>query len=55
MSTKPLRRLGLRSVQSFLQHGPARVFRESALGYDPRFASLGPHVRLEGYWQSEKF
>ena len=55
MSTKPLRRLGLRSVQSFLQHGPARVFRESALGYDPRFASLGPHVRLKGYWQSEKF
>ena len=55
MSTKPLRRLGLRSVQSFLQHGPARVFRESALGYDPRFASLGPHVRFKGYWQSEKF
>ena len=40
MSTKPLRLLGLSSVQSFLQHGPARVFRESALGYDPRFASL---------------
>ena len=55
MSTRPLRRLGLRSVQSFLQHGPARVFRESALGYDTRFASLGPHVRLKGYWQSEKF
>ena len=55
MSTRPLRRLGLRSVQSFLQHGPARVFRETALGYDPRFASLGPHVRLKGYWQSEKF
>jgi len=55
MSTKPLRRLGLRSVQSFLQHGPARVFRESALGYDPRFASLGPHARLKGYWQSEKY
>ena len=55
MSTKPLRRLGLRSAQSFLQHGPARVFRESALGYDPRFAPLGPHVRLKGYWQSEKF
>jgi len=38
-----------------LQYGPARVFRESALGYDPRFASLGPHARLKGYWQSEKF
>ena len=55
MSPKPLRRLGLRSIQSFLQYGPARVFRESALGYDPRFASLGPHARLKGYWQSEKF
>lgn len=55
MSPKPLRLLGLRSVQSFLQYGPARVFREFALGCDPRFASLGPHARLKGYWQSEKF
>ena len=55
MSTQPLRRLGLRSVQSLLRHGPARTVRESALGYDPRFTSLGPHLRLKGYWQSEKF
>ena len=42
MSPKPLRRLGLRSIQSFLQYGPARVFRESALGYDPGLHPSGP-------------
>lgn len=34
---------------------PAAVFEESSLAYDAAFEKLGKHVRLEGYFQTEKY
>tara|TARA_B110000211_G_C14033851_1_gene533477 strand:+ start:93 stop:935 length:843 start_codon:yes stop_codon:yes gene_type:complete len=54
-STKFYKRLSLPLISTFLKHGAPVVLRESTLGYDYRFASLGRHTRLKGYWQSEQY